>query len=136
MTTSDPKLAAALVRNRTCASRSARSLASLTLLPQSPAERDDAGVAAMRKEIDIKRADHLKVSDIDRRFPTIPTDRPEATNRSADQRDIKPARDLLSFYLVAMRVSVGRSRKTVRPNSCCSERPGHRGQDQESCARR
>jgi CHAT domain-containing protein len=70
------------------------------LLAQSPTERDDAGVAAMRKQIDNMRADHLKVrADIDRRFPDY-SDLIDPKPPTAAQINemLKPGETLLSFY--------------------------------------
>jgi CHAT domain-containing protein len=101
MTTSDPKLAAALRQEQDLRQQIGTQLGQLNaLLAQSPAERDDAGVAAMRKEIDIMRADHLKArADIDRRFPDY-SDLidPKPPTAAQIKEMLKPGETLLSFY--------------------------------------
>ena len=108
MTTNDAKLAAALRQEQDLRQQMGTQLGQLNaLLAQSPAERDDAGVAAMRKEIDIMRADHLKVrADIDRRFPDYSElIDPKPPTAAQIKEMLKPGETLLSFYSVVMRVS-------------------------------
>src|SRR5262249_34442264 len=71
MTTSDPKLAEAGRPEQDLRQQIGTQLGQLnSLLALPAAERDDAGVAAIRKSIDKMRADHGKVrADIDKRFP-------------------------------------------------------------------
>ena len=95
MTTSDPKLAAALRQEQDLRQQIGTQLGQLNSLLALPAsERDDAGVAAMRKDIDKMRAEHLRVrADIDRQFPEYADlIDPEAANLGADQGDAQAGR--------------------------------------------
>jgi hypothetical protein len=100
MTTSDPTLAAALRQEQDLRQQ---------IGTQQPAQRVTGavagrtrrrGVAAMRKQIDNMRADHLKVrADIDRRFPDY-SDLidPKPPTAAQIKEILKPSETLLSFY--------------------------------------
>ena len=101
MTTSDPRLAAALRDEQDLRQKIGTQLGQLnSLLALPAAERDDAGVAAMRKEIDKMRAEHIKArADIDRRFPDyaeLIDPRPPTSAQIKEM--LKPGEVLLSFY--------------------------------------
>jgi CHAT domain-containing protein len=101
MNTSDPKLAAVLRQEQDLRQQIGTQLGQLSSLLALPAsERDDAGVAAMRKDIDKMRADHLKVrADIDRQFPeyaNLIDPKPPTTGEIKEM--LNPGEALLSFY--------------------------------------
>ena len=141
MNTSDPKLAAALRQEQDLRQQIGTQLGQLnSLLALPAAERDDAGVAAMRKQIERMRAEHLRVrADIDRQLPGIcRPDRSEAADVGADQGDAaSPARPCCRSISAATRASSGRSRRTARSSSqrCGKARPRSRTRSR-SCARR
>jgi CHAT domain-containing protein len=101
MTTSDPKLATALRQEQDLRQQIGTQLGQLnSLLALPTGERDDAGVATMRKEIDKLRADHLRVrADIDRWFPEYADLIDPKPPTSAQIKEmLKPGEALLSFY--------------------------------------
>ncbi len=71
MNTNDPKLAAALRQEQDLRQQIGTQLGQLNSLLALPAsQRDEAGVATMRKQIESMRAEHLRArADIDRQFP-------------------------------------------------------------------
>ena len=101
MTASDPKLAEVVRREQDLRQQIGTQLGQLNALLASPsAERDDAGVAALRKEIDKMRAEHAKVrADIDRRFPDY-SDLidPKPPTLAQIKETLKAGEALLSFY--------------------------------------
>ena len=101
MTTSDPALGAAVRQEQDFVSKSGRSLGQLNSLLSLPAaERDEAGVASLRKDIDKIRAQHNKVrADIDRRFPDYAElIDPKPPTLEEIKKVLKPGEVLLSFY--------------------------------------
>jgi CHAT domain-containing protein len=101
MNTTDPKLAAALRREQDLRQQIGTQLGQLnSLLALPAAQRDESGVAAMHKDIDNKRAEHLRVrADIDRQFPDyaeLIDPKPPATVQIKEM--LKPGEALLSFY--------------------------------------
>jgi CHAT domain-containing protein len=101
MNTSDPKLAAVLRQEQDLRQQIGTQLGQLNSLLALPAsERDDAGVSAMRKDIDKMRADHLKIrADIDRQFPEyadLIDPKPPTTAQIKEM--LNPGESLLSFY--------------------------------------
>jgi CHAT domain-containing protein len=101
MTTSDPKLAEAVRQEQDLRQRIGAQLGQVSSLLALPAaERDDAGIAAMRKDIEKMRAEHLKArADIDKRFPEY-SDLIDPKPPTAGQirEMLKPGEALLSFY--------------------------------------
>ncbi|HSG34564.1 MAG TPA: CHAT domain-containing protein, partial [Sphingomonadaceae bacterium] len=101
MTASNPKLASAVRQEQDLRQQIGTRLGQLnSLLALPSAERDDAGVAATRKEIDRMRLEHARVrADIDRRFPDY-TDlidpKPPTIAQIKDM--LKPGEALLSLY--------------------------------------
>src|SRR5262249_59331550 len=71
MSVSDPALAAAVREEQDLRQQVGAQLGALnTLLALPASERDEAGVAELRKQIDKLRADHTRLrADIDQRFP-------------------------------------------------------------------
>jgi CHAT domain-containing protein len=101
MNTSDPKLAAALRHEQDLRQRVGTQLGQLSSLLALPAsERDDAGVAAMRNDIDKMRAEHVRVrTDIDRQFPEyadLIDPKPPTSEQIREM--LKPGEAMLSFY--------------------------------------
>ena len=101
MTASDPKLSAAVRQEQDLRQQIGTQLGLLNQLLALPsAERDDSGVAAMRKEIEKVRAEHVKVrADIDRRFPDYADlIDPKPPTLAQIRNTLKPGEALLSFY--------------------------------------
>jgi tetratricopeptide (TPR) repeat protein len=101
MTASDPKLSAAVRQEQDLRQQIGTQLGLLNQLLALPsAERDDSGVAAMRKEIEKVRAEHVKVrADIDRQFPDYADlIDPKPPTLAQIRNTLKPGEALLSFY--------------------------------------
>ncbi len=101
MTTSDPALGAAVRQEQDLRQQIGTQLGQLNSLLSLPAaERDEAGVASLRKDIDKFRAQHNKVrADIDRRFPDYAElIDPKPPTLEEIKKVLKPGEVLLSFY--------------------------------------
>ena len=101
ITSGDPKLSAAVRQEQDLRQQIGTQLGQLSSLLALPAsERDDSGVAAMRKEIDRMRAEHLRArADIDRRFPEYADlIDPKPPTSEQIKAMLRPDEALLSFY--------------------------------------
>jgi CHAT domain-containing protein/tetratricopeptide (TPR) repeat protein len=101
MTGSDPKLAATVRHEQDLRQQIGTQLGQLnSLLALPPTERDDAGVSTMRREIEMKRAEHIRVrAEIDRRFPEYADlIDPKPPTVGQIREVLRPGEALLSFY--------------------------------------
>jgi CHAT domain-containing protein len=101
MNTADPQLAEAVRLEQDLRQQIGTHLDHLNgLLALPAAERDDAGVTAIRKAIDKMRGEHTKVrADIDKRFPNYSDLIDPKPPTAAEIKDcLKPGEALLSFY--------------------------------------
>jgi len=101
MSGSEPKLVAIVRHEQDLRQQIGTQLGQLnSLLALPPTERDDAGVSAMRREIENKRAEHIRVrADIDSRFPEYADlIDPKPPTVAQIREMLKPGEALLSFY--------------------------------------
>jgi len=101
MSVSDPALAAAVREEQDLRQQVGAQLGALnTLLALPASERDEAGVAELRKQIDKLRAEHTRLrADIDRRFPDyadLIDPRPPTLEQIRES--LRPGEALLSLY--------------------------------------
>jgi tetratricopeptide (TPR) repeat protein len=140
MTASDPKLAEAVRKEQDLRQQIGTQLGQLNaLLASPPSERDEAGVATLRKEIEKTRAEHQKVrADIDRRYPDYADlIDPKPPSVAQIKQMLKPGEALLSFYFGRDASLCGRSRTAASWSSPQSATAPPRSRARSrSCAKR